>query len=270
MSIHESQSADFFLWMQSFPFFAKTDIKIHEYSEHPFAKLTIKWRKQLVALDLDVDFQKKGKYLTPKEWAAILESRDENTVVVDVRNGCEWDVGHFEGSKRPDYASFREFPKYIAELKKKYDPDKTKFLMFCTGGIRCEFFSPMMIEAGLKNIYQLKGGVIKYGLEQGAKYWKGNLFVFDDRLVVPISEEKTDVISHCHFCDEKIDTYYNCANMDCNDLFLSCPSCIEKKQGCCSDICQEMPVRRAFSKAEKPKPFRKLPFEEKKRLRSKL
>ncbi len=264
LSIHVSESLALFKWLRSHEVFRTIDFNIHTDDEHAFAKMTIKLRKNLVAHDLNLDFKKKGTYLTPEEWRKALDSPEEHVVLVDVRNGYEWDVGHFEGAERPDYETFRDFPKYIEKLKMKYDHKKTKFLMFCTGGIRCEFFSPMMIEAGLENIYQLKGGVIKYGLEEGSKHWKGGLFVFDDRLVVKISDE---IISYCHLCDEKSSTYYNCANMDCNKLFLSCPKCVEKMQGCCCKPCSTVPMRREFKKIARPKPYRKLSFEEKQRLR---
>ena len=131
-------------------------------------------------------------------------------------------------------------------------------MMYCTGGIRCESYSALLKKEGFEQVYQLDGGVINYGLEEGNKHWKGRLFVFDDRLSVPISEEGQEtLISHCHQCDTPTDVYYNCANMDCNALFLSCPTCAEKLAGCCSAECVEAPRVRPFEKKERPKPFRK-------------
>ena len=120
-----------------------------------------------------------------------------------------------------------------------------------------------MKEEGFKNVYQLEGGIINYGLKQGSKHWKGKLFVFDDRLVVPISEDNKEVISRCMFCNALCESYYNCANMDCNELFIACPSCAEEHHGCCSNTCYEEGRVRPFEPSKHPKPFRRLPHEEK-------
>jgi UPF0176 protein len=118
-----------------------------------------------------------------------------------------------------------------------------------------------MKEEGYEKVYQLDGGVINYGLEEGSDHWRGKLFVFDDRLVVPIAEEQAP-ISHCKHCNAPNDVYYNCANMDCNELFLCCSSCLKEHKGCCSTQCTTAERVRPFK--ESAKPFRKCSFEEKK------
>ncbi len=261
MSLFKESLIPFSEWLlKDYP---KTDIKAQPHQEHAFAKLTVKYREQLAAMDKDYDLSQGGTHLSSAEWAQMIEERDGDTVILDVRNDYEWEVGHFEGSEKPTFETFREFPKYVEDLSKERDPKKTKVMMYCTGGIRCELYSCLFKEQGFEEVYQLDGGVLKYGQEQGNKHWKGNLFVFDDRLVVPIADEENEVISTCKQCTAKVDTYYNCANMDCNDLFLSCLECAEKMKGCCSDDCIEAPRRRPFTPTEKPKPFRKLPHEEK-------
>lgn len=243
--------------------FSNIFFKIQKEKEHSFCKMTIKYREQLVAFDRTVDLSKGGEHVSPESWKQMLEEKDEDTIVLDVRNDYEWDVGHFEQAKRIPYSSFRDFPKFTETLKKEKDPKQAKVMMYCTGGIRCEYYSAYLKEEGFEKIYQLEGGVINYGQKMGSKYWKGDLFVFDDRLTVPISSEKNERVGACLFCKEKISTYYNCANMDCNELFLSCSSCIQKHNGCCSSDCTKGRVR-SFDSSLKPKPFRKLPFEEKK------
>ncbi len=100
--------------------------------------------------------------------------------------------------------------------------------------------------------------MINYGLKEGHDKWEGKLFVFDDRLSVPIADDgKENIISHCSFCEKPVDVYYNCANMDCNELFLSCPECAEKMKGCCSEPCCSAPRVRPYEKGERPKPFRR-------------
>jgi len=243
--------------------FPMADIKIHDHPTHPFAKLIVKYRVQLVAMDQKVDMNVQGVHVAPQEWEQMLREKDDNTIVIDTRNDYEWEVGHFEGSLLPKLDKFRDFPQYAADLKKEYDPEKTKVMMCCTGGIRCELYSSLMIQMGFKNVYQLNGGIFRYGLENGNKMWKGKLFVFDDRMVIPISQDPVEPIAHCQFCQKPADSYFNCANMDCNDLILSCPDCIEERKCCCSEKCQEEGRVRPFSLATVKTPFRRLSHEAK-------
>ncbi|MCH9631350.1 MAG: hypothetical protein S4CHLAM37_13730 [Chlamydiia bacterium] len=269
MSIHEDQAEDYIKWLNAFEPLKDMDVKVHLFESHAFAKLTIKYREQLAALDSSVDMAQTGEHVAPNAWKQMLEAKDENTILVDVRNQYEWEVGHFDGALLPKLKTFRDFKEYVDELKKTYDTKKTKVMMYCTGGIRCEMYSCLMKDKGFDSVFQLDGGVIKYGLEEGSKHWKGKLFVFDDRMAVPISEETTEVIAHCHDCGCPCEVYYNCANMDCNKLFISCEDCAKKLMGCCSAKCTHEPRVRTFTPSKHPKPFRKLPFEEKSELNSK-
>lgn len=259
MSASVKAAQEYMEWLKSDPRFQGVEFKIHTWHEHCFPRMTVKVRPQLVALDKEVDMKKTGVHLSPEEWKKMLDQKDENTILIDVRNDYEWDIGHFEGAELPTLEKFRQFPEYAKALKETRDPSKTKVMMYCTGGIRCELYSALMKEEGFDEVYQLQGGVIKYGLQAGSKHWRGKLFVFDDRLSVPISEkEPAEIISKCIHCGESTDLYYNCANMDCNELFLSCHACAEKTQGCCSQGCEEAPRVRAFVKQERPKPFRRI------------
>jgi UPF0176 protein len=254
------EAADAYMkWLTSDSRFQTIEFKIHAWHEHCFPRLTVKVRPQLVALDKQVDMSKKGVSLSPEEWKKMLDSRDENTLLIDVRNAYEWDIGHFEGAELPRLEQFRQFPAYARALKQQRDPSKTKVMMYCTGGIRCELYSALMKEEGFNEVYQLQGGVIKYGLESGSKHWRGKLFVFDDRLSVPITDqEPAEVISTCIHCQASTDLYFNCANMDCNELFISCSVCAEETQGCCCKVCKEAPRVRPFVKQDRPKPFRRI------------
>ncbi len=259
MSASPEAAKEYMDWLQSDPRFDGIEFKIHAWHEHCFPRMTVKVRSQLVALDQAVDMSKKGAHLAPEEWKKMLDLRDENTILIDVRNDYEWDIGHFEGAELPNLEKFRQFPEYARQLKAERDPSKTKVMMYCTGGIRCELYSALMKEEGFNEVYQLQGGIIKYGLESGSKHWKGKLFVFDDRLSVPITDqEPVEIISQCIHCQASTDLYYNCANMDCNELYLSCPACAEKTKGCCCAACEEAPRVRAFVKQDRPKPFRRI------------
>lgn len=257
MSLLSSDVKTYLDWLKEDTRFAEVMFQMDPYHEHAFPRQAVKFREQLVALHAAPNLKNRGEHLPPQEWKKMLETRDASTLLVDVRNDYESEIGHFEGAERPPLKNFRDFPKYAEELSKIKDPKKTKVMMYCTGGIRCETYSALLKEKGFEEVYQLRGGVINYGHEVGNDHWKGKLFVFDDRLSAPISEEEHELISHCQFCSAKSDTYYNCANMDCNELFLCCPDCGEKMQGCCSETCSNAPRRRPFVKEERPRPFRK-------------
>lgn len=258
MSAAPADAEAYMEWMKSDQRFKEIDFKVHTSDEQVFPKTTVKTREQLVGLDYPADPREGGEHVEPGKWKEMLEKRDANTLILDVRNDYEWKIGHFEGAELPTLEMFRQFPAYAKKLKEEKDPENTQVMMYCTGGIRCELYSAILKNEGFKHVYQLKGGVIKYGLEEGSKHWLGKLFVFDDRMAVPIAEdEPASPISHCHHCEAFSDTYYNCANMDCNELFLCCPDCAEKLLGCCCHSCQSAPRLRPFQKTDKPRPFRK-------------
>ncbi len=257
MSASVAGSEAYMQWLKSDPRFSGIVFKIHPCVEHVFPRAIVKYRKQLVALDQKVDLALTGEHVSPQKWKELLDAEDENILLLDVRNDYEWEIGRFQGADLPTLEQFRLFPEYVTKLKEEWDPEKTKVMMYCTGGIRCELYSALMKKEGFETIYQLDGGVINYGLQEGSDHWKGKLFVFDDRMAVPLSEEPTEIISHCHKCNDPSDTYYNCANMDCNKMFLSCSSCAEGMKGCCCETCQVGPRVRVFEKMERPKPFRR-------------
>lgn len=257
MSASPESSLAYQNWLHSDPRFAGVIFKCHHHKEHAFPRATVKYRKQIVAIDATVDMSLTGEHVSPQKWKEMLQQRDENTIVIDVRNDYEWVIGHFEGAELPQLDTFRQFPQYAKDLKRQRDPKRTQVMMYCTGGIRCEVYSALMKQEGFEHVYQLDGGVINYGLKEGHDQWRGKLFVFDDRLAVPIDDKPVEAISHCKHCGTPSDVYYNCANMDCNTLFLSCPGCADKLKGCCCPACIEAPRLRQYEKVERPKPFRR-------------
>lgn len=258
MSASPEAAEEYMEWLKSDSRFSSIEFKIHTYPEHCFPRATVKFRKQLVAMDQTVDMSKIGTHLSGEEWKTMLDQKDSNTIVIDVRNDYEWQVGHFDGAELPTLEQFREFPTYAEKLRHSYDPKTTKVMMYCTGGIRCELYSSLLKEKGFKEVYQLEGGVIKYGLTAGSKHWRGKLFVFDDRLAVPISDEPAETISSCIHCGKSADLYFNCANMDCNELYIACLSCAEERKGCCCPTCETAPRVRPFISNDRPKPYRRL------------
>ena len=163
---------------------------------------------------------------------------DPDTVVIDMRNHYESEVGRFEGASCPDADTFREELKLVID---EYNDNRDKkILMYCTGGIRCEKASAWMRYNGFNEVYHLKGGIINYvnqtksaGLENK---FKGVNFVFDQRLHERVSD---DVLSECHQCGTPADKHINCANSGCHLLFIQCDECAEKFQNCCSEKCTD-------------------------------
>ena len=204
-----------------------------------FYVLKIKVRDKIVADGLEdetFDVTDKGVHLDAQSFNELAE--DPDTVIVDMRNHYESEVGHFENAITPDVETFRESLPIIEKMLE--DKKDKNLVMYCTGGIRCEKASAYYKHKGFKNVFQLEGGIIEYarqveqlGLENK---FKGKNFVFDDRMGERISEE---VIARCHQCGDACDTHINCANDACHILFIQCPNCAEKYQKCCSDDCKD-------------------------------
>lgn len=257
MSAIKEDAKAYIEWMHRRPEFHDVQFKIHPYHEQVFPRATIKYRKQLVAIASDIDLSKRGEHISPEQWGVMLEAENDK-ILIDVRNDYEWKIGRFEGAELPPCETFKEFTEYADKLKEKTNPKKTPVMMYCTGGIRCELYSAILKEKGFEKIYQLDGGIIGYGLQQGSKHWDGKLFVFDDRMAIPISDDgESKVIGSCHFCHVANDTYYNCANIDCNHLFLCCSKCLKKHIGCCSVDCMHAPRMRPFHQDTAHKPFKR-------------
>jgi UPF0176 protein len=205
-----------------------------------FYKLIVKVREKIVAdgiNDQEFDPSNTGKYMDAEEFNKALS--DPETIVIDMRNHYESEVGRFEGAFCPDADTFREeLPLVIDHLKGK---ENKKVLMYCTGGIRCEKASAYFKYKGFQDVYHLKGGIIQYAKEIKEKglesKFKGINFVFDERIGERIT---SDVISKCHQCGKPCDTHVNCKNDDCHLLFIQCNTCAKTMEGCCTSKCQEI------------------------------
>ena len=205
-----------------------------------FFKLKILVRKKIVADGLDdstFDVTDCGIHLNAAAFNKMIE--DPDTVVVDMRNHYESEVGHFQNAICPDVDTFREELQVVEDLMK--DQREKNLVMYCTGGIRCEKASAWMKHQGFKNVFQLEGGIIKYATDvksQGLENkFIGKNFVFDERLGERITD---DVIASCHQCGAPCDDHTNCKNDGCHLLFIQCKSCAEKFEGCCSEDCKEI------------------------------
>lgn len=212
-----------------------------EQDNKSFLKLKIKIRDKIVADGLDddtFDVTKIGTHLKAKEFNEIIAQ--ENTLLIDMRNHYESEIGHFEGAITPDVDTFRDSLDIIESDLKKHKEDKN-LVMYCTGGIRCEKASAYYKHKGFKNVYQLEGGIIEYVRqvrEQNLENkFKGKNFVFDHRRSERVSN---DVLSLCHQCGTSCDSHTNCANQACHLLFIQCSHCAAKMDECCSLECQKV------------------------------
>ncbi len=202
-----------------------------------FYVLDIKVRNKIVAdgiSDPDFDMANKGNYVNAEQFNQL--SNDVNTVLIDMRNHYEYEVGHFENAIEIPSDTFREQLPMAAELMKT-DKDKN-IIMYCTGGIRCEKASAYMLHRGFRNVFHLEGGIINYVNQVKEKNlpnkFHGKNFVFDQRLGERVTDE---IISRCHQCGKPADTHVNCVNDACHLLFIQCAECKEKMEGTCSKEC---------------------------------
>lgn len=205
-----------------------------------FWVLKIKVREKIVAdgiTDPHFSMEKKGQYVDAETFNRL--TADPDTLVVDMRNHYEFEVGHFEGAIEIPSDTFRD---QLPEAVKLLNDKKEKpVIMYCTGGIRCEKASAYLLHRGFQQVYHLEGGIIHYAntvKEKGLENkFHGKNFVFDERLGESITGE---IIAHCHQCGKPADTHTNCKNSACHLLFIQCAACASKFDGCCSEACMEV------------------------------
>ena len=224
-----------------------------EHDIKSFLKLKVKVRDKILAdglNDATFDVTNKGVHVDAQKFNELLD--DPNTILVDMRNHYESEIGHFQGAITPDVDTFRDSLSIIEEDIKDHKEDKN-LVMYCTGGIRCEKASAYYKHKGFQKVFQLEGGIIEYARQvQNLKLenkFLGKNFVFDHRRGERISD---DVVSNCHQCGQPCDTHVNCANEACHLLFIQCEECSAKMDSCCSEECKEIAA---------------LPYEEQKALR---
>ncbi len=209
-----------------------------------FPRLSVKVRKEIVAFDASDELQVDengvvggGMHLKPEEVHRLVQERGDDVVFFDGRNAYEAAVGKFKNAIVPDVHTSRDFKKELEDPKYNDIKDKP-VVTYCTGGIRCEILSSMMKKRGFKEVYQIDGGIVKYGEKYADDgLWEGSLYVFDDRMNVKFSDKAKD-IGDCVHCQSKTSNYENCALKSCNNLVLICERCKTDKDTC-SDACQE-------------------------------
>lgn len=240
ISVPSENLADLKACLDTIPFLKDVRLNLaFEDDGKSFFTLAIKVRNKIVAdglEDVNFDVTKGGGHLNAEEFNRLTDQ--PGTIVVDMRNHYESEVGFFEKAIIPPMETFREGLPMVAEMLQ--DEKEKDIVMYCTGGIRCEKASAYLKYKGYKNVYQLDGGIIEYArqVEQLGLQNKfvGKNFVFDERLGERISD---DVVATCHLCGTSCDTHVNCANDACHLLFIQCETCAEEYSGCCSVACKE-------------------------------
>jgi len=241
LSVPEHNWEDFIKNIKSFSNFKEIPFKIAvEDDGKSFFKLTIKIRNQIVSDGLsinDYDVTNVGEHLSASQWNEAINS---GSIIVDMRNHYESEIGKFTGAICPDVETFKEELPVVKDILA--GKEKEPILLYCTGGIRCEKTSAYLKHHGFEDVSQLHGGIIDYARqlnedEDLENKFIGKNFVFDERRGERISDH---VISQCHQCNEPCDTHVNCINENCNLLFLQCPICQGKHNNCCSVECIEI------------------------------
>ncbi|MFD2841386.1 rhodanese-related sulfurtransferase [Populibacterium corticicola] len=218
---------------KQYPGFGKMDVKWSDGMGEDFPRLSVKERPELVAFGApdEVTVDKHGvvgggTHLKPEEVNKLVEEYGDDVVFFDGRNAFEAQIGRFQDAIVPDVQTTHGF---IQDLESgKYDDIKNKkIISYCTGGIRCEILSVLMKNRGFEDVYQIEGGIVRYGEQFGSKgLWDGPLYVFDKRMVVNFDEETT-TLGECSQCQAATSDFHNCADPGCKVLRLYCENCVE-------------------------------------------
>lgn len=230
--------------LQADPQFSKIDFKIDSHAQHAFQKLNVRVKPEIVHAGLHHinPNEYTGIYISPQELEKI--QAEEDVILLDVRSNYEHQIGKFKNAITLDINHFREFKTQIPQLTPYKDK---KIITYCTGGVKCEKASAYLLEQGFQNVYQLHGGIIKYGNETGGEAFEGKCYVFDNRLMKEINTKSPSTIGKCHVCHTSCDRIVNCANPACNEHVPLCKACAQKLEGACSQTCQRHPHKRAYN-----------------------
>ena len=222
--------------------FADTHIKRSEGFGASFPGLSIKVRKEIVGTRFPKEVDPRintGNHLPAEELKKWIDEKKE-VVIVDMRNSYEYAAGHFRGSEDLGMAASRELPEMIEKLAEA--KDKT-IVTVCTGGIKCEKMSAYLLHEGFKDVHQLSGGIHTYMEKFPAQDFLGTLYTYDERLVMDFGGDR-EIVGTCKRCEDKTEKFQNCANSECNMLFLICDDCMsDEGPGFCSEKCEHSTAR---------------------------
>ncbi|MCY7351897.1 MAG: rhodanese-related sulfurtransferase [Cytophagaceae bacterium] len=234
--------AAYMAWLYADPRFAAIDFKIESSEKPAFQKLHVRVKTEIVNSDLPVDpLIRTGIHLEPAAFKMMKNNPD--VVLVDMRSRYEHEVGKFKSAITFEMDNLRELPEHVQEIEHLKDK---KIITYCTGGVKCEKASAYLLEQGFQNVYQLHGGIIKYGLEEGGEDFDGACYVFDNRVTTEVNRVNPSTVAHCHLCNTPTNRMVNCANPECNDHLPICAACGWTLEGSCSTDCREHPRKRHY------------------------
>ena len=204
--------------------FLNIPLKVTYSETQPFRRMKVRLKKEIISLGRkDINPRElTGERISPQDLKNLLDNK-EDVLVLDTRNEYETRVGKFENAIDLNLDTFRDFPEAIESLPEEYK-DK-QIVMYCTGGIRCEKASAVMMKAGFADVKQLEGGVLDYFKETGGAYWEGDCFVFDERVALDTDLNETDYI-YCYICREPLSAEEKASpDFKINEY---CPYCVKK------------------------------------------
>jgi UPF0176 protein len=234
-------------YMQAHALFAGTEFKVDSADEHAFGRLNVRVKREVVNLGTAQPVDPNAgtaPYIEPEQMRDLLRSHPDDVVILDTRSRYEFEIGRFKNAITVEIDNFRQLPEHLQDLSHLKNK---KIITYCTGGIRCEKVTALMLQQGFENVYQLHGGIIRYAHEMGGENFEGKCYVFDRRISVPVNNVNPTVIAHCHACGTATEQMVNCANVDCNKQVVLCAACADELEGCCSQACHQAPRRRVWN-----------------------
>ena len=224
--------------------FASTDFKIDYGYGHAFQKINVRIKNEIVHADLHSvkPYEQTSTHLTPAQFKALKDQPD--VVLLDVRSNYEHNLGKFKGAQTLDIDNFREFKDKLPELEHL---KSKKVITYCTGGIKCEKASAYLLGNGFENVYQLLGGIIRYGIEEQGEDFDGKCYVFDKRIAIDVNTVNPTMVATCKICSNHTNHMVNCANPACNKHVTICPDCLLELKGACSPDCLNHPEKRDYN-----------------------
>lgn len=228
--------------VRRYPEFSDLWFKEDKHTEHAFKKIHVRLKKEIVNASFgEVDLNKTAKRISPEELLGFYKT-GKDFVIIDARNSYESKIGKFKNALTPQMDTFRDWPEAVNKLESL--KDKT-VITYCTGGIRCEKASALLVEKGFRDVYQLNGGIWNYINQYPDTFWEGSVFVFDERrIVTPNSNEEIKHIGECYYCGKLASYYINCHNQNCDKLLVTCDQCKSANDYCCSDSCRQSSNKR--------------------------
>ena len=220
--------------------FKNIQFKIDDCKKHLFPKMSIKLRPEIVSLKVDnlEPDKKTGVHLSPSEFKNMM-LQEKDAIILDVRSNYEHSMGKFKNAHTFDIDNFRELPEKIKDSNLLNNKEK-KIMTYCTGGIKCEKASALLLKYGFKNVYQLNGGIINYSQKEDGFNFDGECYVFDSRQSIPVNNVNPCIITKCYICDDASTDITNCRYTICNRQTVICKKCSIKFDGFCCIECKNM------------------------------